>query len=197
VLTGEYAGDLAVGSPAIAERLVVFAGRLIPEKRALLAIEAIALAQQQIHKQKCVIFGDGPELELVRQAIDKYGLGSSVEAPGFVDQAVLDDCMSKALCLLHPSEREGYGLVVIEAAARGVPALLVQGEDNAATELIVEGVNGFVALEASPEALAENIVRVHRAGRALRNSTANWASDNAGRLSIDSSLRAVLRNYRI
>jgi glycosyltransferase involved in cell wall biosynthesis len=89
----------------------------------------------------------------------------------------------------------GYGLVVVEAAARGTPSVVVAGEDNAATELIEEGVNGTIALTNDPEAVAEAIVRVHQAGFPLRESTARWFAENAGWLSLESSLRAVLDVY--
>ena len=84
------------------------------------------------------------------------------------------------MCMLLTSRREGYGLVVVEAAARGTPSIVVAGEDNAATELIEEGVNGFVAAGAEPAQIAEAIVRVHAAGGALRESTARWFTENAG-----------------
>ena len=41
--------------------------------------------------------------------------------------------------MVPPSRREGYGLVVVEAAARGVPSVVVADPDNAATELVQEG----------------------------------------------------------
>ena len=63
-----------------------------------------------------------------------------------------------------PSRREGYGLVVVEACAAGTPSVVVADPDNAATELIEEGVNGFVAPSASPEDLAAAILRVREAG---------------------------------
>ena len=47
--------------------------------------------------------------------------------------------MASALCMVPPSRREGYGLVVVEAAARGVPSVVVADPDNAATELVQEG----------------------------------------------------------
>ena len=59
---------------------------------------------------------------------------------------------------------------VVEAAASGVPSVVVAGEDNAATELIEEGVNGFVAPSASADDLADAIERVNDAGPALRDS---------------------------
>jgi glycosyltransferase involved in cell wall biosynthesis len=99
------------------------------------------------------------------------------------------------MCLLLTSRREGYGLVVVEAAARGTPSVVVAGADNAATELIVEGVNGTIAPRADPDTVAEAIVRVHQAGLGLRQSTASWFAENAESLSLESSLRTVLDTY--
>ena len=96
-------------------------------------------------------------------------------APGFVDAAELASALGAgALCMVLPSRREGYGIVVVEAAARGVPSVVVADVDNAATELVDEGENGFIAPSASPEDLADAILRVRDAGPALRTSTAAW-----------------------
>jgi glycosyltransferase involved in cell wall biosynthesis len=132
--------------------------------------------------------------EVVR-AIAAAGLEAVVTAPGFVDASVVDDALGRALCLLLPSRREGYGLVVLEAASRGTPAIVVAGEDNAAVELVEEGVNGFVAASASAEHLAAAILRVHAGGRGLRDSTLAWFRRNEARLSLASSLEQVVRAY--
>jgi glycosyltransferase involved in cell wall biosynthesis len=84
---------------------------------------------------------------------------------------------------------------VLEAAAKGVPSVVVAGPDNAATELIEEGVNGFVAESADPDRLARAIARVHEAGPALRESTADWFERNAPRLSLERSLQILLAAY--
>ena len=67
--------------------------------------------------------------------------------------------------------------------------------DNAAVELVEDGVNGFVAASAEPRAIADAIVRVHAAGPALRASTAAWFERNARRLSLDASLERVVASY--
>jgi glycosyltransferase involved in cell wall biosynthesis len=84
---------------------------------------------------------------------------------------------------------------VIEACAHATPAIVVAGEDNAATELVQEGVNGSVVERPDAEAIAAAIVRVHEAGMGMRESTAQWFAENAERLSLESSLRAVLASY--
>jgi glycosyltransferase involved in cell wall biosynthesis len=71
----------------------------------------------------------------------------------------------------------------------------VRDPDNAATELVEEGVNGFIAASASPEDLADAIVRVHDAGQELRESTGQWFVRNAKRLSIAHSLDTVAAAY--
>ncbi|HVL97129.1 MAG TPA: glycosyltransferase [Solirubrobacteraceae bacterium] len=195
VLEGEYAGSLEPVAPAPADPVVVFAGRHIPEKRAPAAVAAIAAARRRVPELRGIVFGDGPDRPRVLEAIERENLLDAVTAPGFVAHEELDAALARALCLLHPSRREGYGLVVVESAAAGVPVVLVAHPDNAATELVEEGVNGFIAPSDDPEALADAIERVHAAGPALRASTADWFARNAKRLSIDTSLDVVARSY--
>jgi glycosyltransferase involved in cell wall biosynthesis len=98
--------------------------------------------------------------------------------------------------MVLPSRREGYGLVVVEAASHGTPSVVVGGPDNAAVELVQEGVNGFVAPSAEADDLAAAILRVHEAGDLLRRSTADWFATNARRLSIGRSWEIVTRAYK-
>jgi len=195
VLEGEYTGGSIASPPARAEPLVVFAGRHIPEKRVPSVVGSVATARERLPNLRAVIFGDGPgRLEVLRR-IEELGVGDVIEAPGFVPEGRVERELRHALCLLLPSRREGYGLVVIEAAAGGTPSIVVRDPDNAATELIAEGQNGFVVESAEPDDLAEAIVQVHEAGDALREQTAAWFRANAKRLSLDSSLETVLAAY--
>ncbi len=195
VLRGLYAEHVEPGSPRAAEPLVLFAGRLIPEKQAPIGVAAVALARERIEGLRATFFGDGPERAALAQAIERLGLEEIVDAPGFADAATLDAQMRRALCLLLPSQREGYGLVVVEASARGTPSVVVAGEDNAATELIEEGVNGTVAPRADAQAIADAIVRVAQGGIELRERTARWFAQNSEQLSLEHSLRVVLDSY--
>jgi glycosyltransferase involved in cell wall biosynthesis len=195
VLEGEYAGSLEAPEPVPAEPLVVFAGRMIPEKRAPLAVEGVASAAGQIPGLRGTFFGDGPERDAVLAAIARSSIPGSLDAPGFVDGELVDTALRHALCMLLPSRREGYGMVVVEAASRGTPSIVVAADDNAATELIEEGVNGHVVAGADADAIAEAIVRVNEAGMPLRKSTASWFAENAERLSLEHSLTVVLQSY--
>jgi glycosyltransferase involved in cell wall biosynthesis len=195
VLRGLYPRIAGRPTPRAAEPIVLFAGRLIPEKQVTLAVEAIALAAGRIEGLRAEIRGDGPERGALEAAIDSHGLNGIVSARGFTDGETLDGEMRRAMCLLLTSRREGYGLVVVEAAAHGTPSVVVAGEDNAATELIVEGVNGVIAPSSEAHAVADAIVAVHDSGLALRERTASWFAENAVQLSLESSLEVVLASY--
>jgi glycosyltransferase involved in cell wall biosynthesis len=195
VLRGLYAGSLEPPRARAADPLVLFAGRLIPEKRATLGIAAVAGAAEQIEGLRGVFYGDGPEREALREAIAAHSAEAFISAPGFADGELVDEDMWRALCMLLPSRREGYGMVVVEASAHATPSIVVAAEDNAASELVQDGVNGLVVASADPEAIADAIVRVHESGLALRESTARWFTENAERLSLESSLREVLASY--
>jgi glycosyltransferase involved in cell wall biosynthesis len=195
VLEGEYAGPLEASEPAPREPLVVFAGRHIPEKRVPAVVPAIAAVRRADEEVRCVIFGDGPERARVLELVRELGLSESVSVPGFVEADEVQSTLRRAACMVLPSRREGYGMIVIEASAAGTPSVVVRAEDNAATELIEEGVNGFVAASASAEDLAAAIGRALAGGLELRRSTAAWFSANAQRLSLESSLERVQSAY--
>jgi len=194
LLQGQFEGEPAT-APLPAEPVVVFAGRHIPEKNPVAVVRAVAKARETISDLRGAIYGDGPEGPQVLAAIAEHGLEDVIDAPGFVDEKVIEDTLARALCLVLPSRREGYGLVVVETLAKGTPVVLVSGEDNASTELIEEGVNGFVAPDASAAALAAAVISVRDGGTGLRDSTLEWFTRNAGRLSLDASLAAVASAY--
>jgi glycosyltransferase involved in cell wall biosynthesis len=131
----------------------------------------------------------------VQDAVAAAGLVDAVDVPGFVAAERVDSALAEGEMMVLPSRREGYGMVVVEAAARGTPSVVVADPDNAATELVDEGVNGVVAASAAPDDLADAMVRVHEGGAALRKSTADWFARNAQRLSMAASLDRVSAEY--
>jgi Glycosyl transferases group 1 len=168
VLEGEYAGPLEP-RPGAEPRapLAVFAARHIAEKRVPALVPALARARESVPDLRAEILGDGPDRPAVERAIAAAGLEDAIGVPGFVAADRVDAALGYGEMTVLPSRREGYGMVVIEAAARGTPSVVVAASDNAATELIEEGVNGVVAASADPEELADAMVRVHEG----RNAT--------------------------
>ena len=110
-------------------------------------------------------------------------------------QQEVERAFARAACVATASEREGYGLVVVEAAARGTPSVVVDGSENAAVELVTDGVNGVVARRPSSESIGSAISEVVCSGAALRSSTEAWFDDNASSLRIERSVDLVVRAY--
>jgi glycosyltransferase involved in cell wall biosynthesis len=175
--------------------LVVAAGRHIPEKRIPAVPPAIAIARKKVPELRCEILGDGPETDATEARVRELGLARAVAIRGRVATREVLRTIARASCLLHPSLREGYGLVIVEAASVGTPSVVVSGPENAASELIEEGVNGFVAGSAEPEELADVLVRAVAGGAELRESTLEWYGRHRDEVSIESSLAAVEASY--
>ena len=128
---------------------------------------------ERIPELRAELYGDGPDREEVLSLLQQQGLNGSVSAPGFVDSALVEEAIGRALCFVLPSRREGYGLVVVEAAAAGTPTVVVAHPDNAAVELVDDGENGVVVESDDPEALAAAIVRIHEGGQQFRTPLAS------------------------
>ena len=196
LLPGLYAGPHEPSSSAdVDPALVVYAGRHVPEKRVDALVRGFARALADRPELRLELYGDGPERPRIEQLVQEVGLTSAVRILGRRGEDEVAAALARAACLATASEREGYGLVVVESAARGTPSVVVAGPENAATELVEDGVNGVVAASAEPAALAEALTRVVDAGPELRASTAAWFSDNVATLEIERSLELVLAEY--
>ena len=127
-LEGQYDGSLEPAAPLPARAVAVFAGRHIPEKQVPVARSGACAGSRAgvpISAARSTAMGRNGTRSCMRYA--DCGLDGVVTAPGFVNGDVLEDALSTALCLVLPSRREGYGRVVIEASARGVPVVVVAG----------------------------------------------------------------------
>lgn len=195
VLPGLYAGPVAPSAASAVEPLVVYAGRHVAEKRVPLLVAAFAVARRAVPSLRLELLGDGPDRRTAEEEASRLGLGHAVTFRGRRPQSEVEDTFARAACVASASEREGYGLIVVEAAARGTPSVVVAGPENASSELIVNGVNGEVAAEATAASLGAAIVEVMTAGRPLRESTIRWFVDNAHELRLERSLDVVTRTY--
>jgi glycosyltransferase involved in cell wall biosynthesis len=196
VLPGLYAGPVgSTPAEAVDSGTVVYAGRHVREKRVPALVRGFAAALRQRPQLRLELYGDGPERDDVERLVVELGLSGCVQVHGQRDEAEVEHAVASAACVATASEREGYGLIVVEAAARGTPSVVVSGPENAATELVAEGVNGAIAPSAAPEELGEAILRALDGGAALRASTARWFTENAATLRIENSVSAVLETY--
>ena len=141
-------------------------------------------------------YGDGPESAAAEDEAERLDVRGAVAFRGRRPQKEVERRLRTGRrASRRASEREGYGLIVVEAAARGTPSVVVAGAENAAVELVADGVNGAVAEGSTPESIGTAIVKVVRGGPALRESTIAWFVENADGLRIERSIELVTRAY--
>lgn len=192
LLEGEYGGEAILPVDAADPPYVLYVGRFIAEKRVPLLVEALALAMHDNPRLNAELIGMGPDFDFVTAQIASHGLGNRIALPGFVDASYLANRQLRASVIVQPSEREGYGMAVVEAAARGVIVIVVAAPDNASVELIDQGENGFVVPTADPAALAQAIAQALNGGAPLRARVSQWFARNRHRISFDASFARIL-----
>ncbi len=138
---------------------IIFAGRLIKEKNVDVLVRAVALLKADFPGIRCCIVGDGPEGEALLKLADELGVRGHVDFTGFQEYEALIGKIKASKVLVLPSSREGFGMVVIEAFACGVPVVTVKERYNAAQGLVEDGVNGFV-VELGERGLAEGVRKI-------------------------------------
>ena len=175
---------------------VLFVGRHIADKRLTDLPAALVVARRAVPGVRATIVGTGPETPAVRRSVTELGLDAAVDFLGRVSETELSAHFAAASVLVNPSAREGFGLVIAEAAASGTPSVVVAGEDNAAAELVHDGVNGFVAENVGAEALGAAIVRAIEGGEPLRRSTLAWFRAERVQSGLSASVGEILERYR-
>jgi glycosyltransferase involved in cell wall biosynthesis len=180
-----YRPDPAVRDP---RALVVFVGRLERYKRLDVLLDAIALVRRQGIDAHAVIAGTGDALEEVRAQVRALRLEACVEVPGFVDEAEKVRLLQAARVAVQPSEKEGWGLTVIEANACGTPcvATAVPGLRDS----VRDGETGLLVPVRDAAALADGLARV-LGDEALRASLAAGALAWAARFRWEDAAAAV------
>jgi glycosyltransferase involved in cell wall biosynthesis len=181
-------------APALRITDVLFAGRLIREKRVDLLLNAIAIVKTAVPMISCTIIGDGPERGALESLAAKLGLEENVIFTGFVDQDGVTAHMKSSKVFVLPSVREGFGLVIIEAYACRLPVISIKHEMSAARELVQDGVNGFLISKISPREIAEAILKIVR-DDALREQLAENGFAMSKRYAWSDISKSIIHTY--
>lgn len=127
---------------------IIFVGRLIKEKNVDILLRAIDYVRRELGDIKCHIIGNGPEKDrLVKLTTDRR-LDNNVTFFEFMEHDEVISRMKSSKLLVLPSSREGFGMVVIEAFACGIPVITTRCESNAASELISKETGLLIDLDA-------------------------------------------------
>ncbi len=140
--------DIPARSAAIAREgrasRFVFVGRICKMKRVDLVLEAFALHVRRHPASRLALVGTMDEAfrPALERQLRELGIEGSVDLKGRVSQEAKAELLATSLALVSGSMREGFGLIVVEAASQGTPSLTF--EVNGYRDLIESGVNGFM-----------------------------------------------------
>lgn len=153
--------DSSPGNPA--EAHLLFVGRLTPDKRVPMLVEAFAAARLSVPGIRLTIVGDGPDRPVVEKVAQALG-GSVVLTGALYDELELARLMQSASLFVYAGS---IGLAANHALAYGLPILILDEPGPGAHHhpehrYVVDGLTGFRVAPPTGEALAGKIVELAR-----------------------------------
>jgi len=138
--------------------VVLYVGNLVKGKGLAILLKAFARCKQEIKHLKLWIVGDGylrPRLELLAQ---KLGISKDVTFFGRFTHNELRIIYNLATVTILPSEKESFGLVLVESMACGTPVVSTVTEGS--IEIVKDKVNGLLVRQYDEEAISEAICKI-------------------------------------
>jgi glycosyltransferase involved in cell wall biosynthesis len=135
--------------------VMIAAGRLAEAKNFPLLVDAVAVLRKRMPAQ-LVILGEGEQEGLIRERIAHHHLRESVHLGGF--QSNPWRYFANAHLFVLTSRYEGFGNVLIEAMACGIPVVATASPGT--REIIEHGLNGLLVEDHTPDALASALEEV-------------------------------------
>jgi 1,2-diacylglycerol 3-alpha-glucosyltransferase len=139
-----------------ADKIVLFVGRLGAEKNIELLLQAFAGVYDRVPEAKLVIVGDNPYRPELEKLAHSLGIAQQVRFTSYIKHDKLGAAYATATAFAFPSLTDTQGLVIHEAAASGIPAVLI---DRGITEVVVDDVSGFYAKNNHKD-MASKLVRL-------------------------------------
>jgi glycosyltransferase involved in cell wall biosynthesis len=144
---------MAPGQP-----LVLFAGRLVPQKALEVLITAVARIREAVPDMRVAVAGRGPLEQKMRDRVRALGLDDTIIFLGFRPDA--PRLMRQADLFVLPSRWEGLGLVLLEAMAARCP--VVASWVGAIPEVVADRETGRLVPPDDPDALADAMLTLLR-----------------------------------
>lgn len=139
------------------EYLFLASGRISPEKNVYRMIKALSKLDNHFD-YKLVIAGNGEGIHFLKQKVKELGLATKVVLPGFIGTDKLHSFMHSCDMVVYIPINEPFGLVPIEALARGKPSLV--SSTGGPSETIQDNVTGFHVDPLNVDAISERMEHV-------------------------------------
>jgi glycosyltransferase involved in cell wall biosynthesis len=179
-------------------RLVVL-GRLVPQKRVELALDAVAALRDRVPGLHLDLVGSGWWEPHLRDHVAALGIEDAVTFHGHVSEAEKHRLLARAWVHAMPSLKEGWGLVVVEAGVHGTPTVAFRGAGGPAdsirdgeTGILVDDTDGQPDVRAYTDALASLLTDGDQRERMSHGARA-WVSRFRWDDCVDAWERVLLR----
>ena len=167
--------------------LIIYLGRLKKYKNVDHLIQAMAIVRAEVPGARLMILGTGDRRRALEALSRSLGLGEAVRFTGYVSAEEKVRLLSRAEVAAFPSSKEGWGITVIEANARGVP--VVATRVPGLCDAVVDGETGLLVPLGDREAMAWALIGLLRdreererlAGNAMARSRHYTWEDTARR----------------
>jgi glycosyltransferase involved in cell wall biosynthesis len=171
--------------------LLVYTGRLSPEKNLGFLVRAFAGVAEAIENAHLIIIGMGPEEEALKLQANEASSSNRIYFMGMLDYEQLPSYLAMCDVFVTASVTEVHPLSVIEAMASGLPVLGIHSVGVGDT--IEDGVTGFLSSK-NQAAFSAKMTRLsmdrdlrHKMGEAARNASRQYA--------IERTTQIMLKHY--
>lgn len=189
-LKGAYRKD------ALKAPILLYFGRLKKYKRVDHCIEVLKIVKNTLPEARLWVAGKGDDEMRLKNLVQEENLTESVDFLGFVSEADKSRLFSEAFLFLLPSEKEGWGISVIEANAGGLPAIGYNIEGL--RDSIKQGETGYLIENGNAALMAEAVLDLWKDTnryKKLSESAYQWASgfswDNMAKSFYNIALKTV------
>ena len=155
---GPYPDALAERYGLAGRRVVLTLGRLAGRARAKgfdVVLDALPALAERVPEVSYLVAGDGPDRARLEAKARALGVADRVVFTGYVAEGEKADHYRLADCFAMPSRGEGFGIVLLEAMACGVP--VVASSADASREAVLDGELGVIVDPGDQASVVEGI----------------------------------------
>ncbi len=172
--------------------VLVYVGRIGPEKNLPFLLRAYAGVAQAVEQAKLLIVGEGPERENLEDRLNHMGLNKYVTFTGRIPYEQVPAFLAMADIFVTASASEVHPLSVIEALATGLPVLGI--DSPGVGDIIEDGINGQLVSQGDISAYTAKLTRLI-VDRELRIHLGAQAKLDSSSYAIDRTVGLLCDNY--
>ncbi len=157
ITNGVDLGLISQTKPSTLQTDIICVCRLLSHKNVNLLIRAVAKLKKSYPSITCTIIGSGPERQNLHNLAKQLHLTKNIRFIDHIENSTeIYARMKSARVFALPSEREGFGMVAVEALACGTPVVTLNASTNAARHLIKDSITGSIVSK-TPQAVTQAV----------------------------------------